>query len=116
MEKWVNCLQTTGGINLKYWQQGDVILEPVSFPDVLDTIKTNVLQEGEHTGHAHRLFGDGFTVFEEPKSKTKYLRVVKPVALRHEEHKEVKIPPGDYKIGLVREFDHWEQATRRVID
>jgi hypothetical protein len=34
----------------------------------------------------------------------------------HEEHHAVAIPPGDYLIGIVREFDHFAGESRRVID
>lgn len=99
---------------MNYLVHGDVQLKPSIIPKA-DKIKTNVLQEGEHTGHAHRLYGDGFTVFE-TKEKQKYLRVVKPVALRHEEHKEIMIPPGDYVINITREYDHFLEESRQVQD
>lgn len=102
---------------MKFVQQGDVLINRVeTFPEGLLELKTNVLQEGEHTGHAHRLYGDGFTVFEEPKTKVKYLRVVELVDLKHEEHKAFKIAPGDYRIGIVREYDHFEEEARNVRD
>ena len=33
----------------------------------------------------------------------------------HEEHHAVAIPPGDYLIGPVREFDHFAGQSLRVI-
>lgn len=103
--------------DFEYYQHGDVLLGTVeSFPEDIEKLNTNVLQEGEHTGHAHRLFEGKFEVFEQPKTKVKYLRVVEPVALRHEEHKQIDLPPGNYKIGIVKEFDPFEQLTRNVLD
>lgn len=100
-----------------YWQHGDVLVKAIDeLPAGLVEAKTNVLQEGEATGHAHRLYGDGFTVFEEPKTKEKYLRLVQPAALRHEEHKQIDLPPGNYRIGIVREYDHFSEEARRVAD
>ena len=102
---------------MEFLQQGDVLLKPTNFTSDLVEIKTNVLQEGEHTGHAHRLHGDGFTVFEHPATKRKHLRVVKGgVMLRHEEHKAFEVPPGDYDVDIVREYDHFEEETRQVAD
>ncbi len=99
---------------MKYLQQGDVLLKPCEIPKSAKDIKTNVLQEGEHTGHAHRLYGDGFTIYQD--KDTKYLRLVEPVMLKHEEHKEISLPAGDYVIGIVREYDHLEEEARNVID
>lgn len=102
---------------MRIFEQGDVCLFfGEAIPDGLILLETNVLQEGEHTGHAHRLFGDTHAVFEEPKTKVKYLRLVEPTALRHEEHKEIILPPGDYRIGIVREYDHFREEARRVVD
>ena len=38
------------------------------------------------------------------------------VALRHEEHKPVHIPKGTWRIGIVQEYDPFEQEARRVAD
>lgn len=99
-----------------FLQQGDVIIQKAKLPTGIKKIDTNILQEGEHTGHAHRLWGNGYTVFENPSTKQKYLKIVKPVALRHEEHKEFNIPAGDYEIRIVREYDHFEEEMRNVMD
>lgn len=101
---------------MKVYQHGDVVLvETTKLPAGLTPIKTNVLQEGEMTGHAHRLYGDGFTVFEDVK-KNKYLTLVEPVSLRHEEHHEIVMPPGDWEVRIVREYDHFKEEARRVAD
>lgn len=99
-----------------YIQQGDVIIEPAEIPSNANKSDTNVLQEGEATGHAHRLFDGDYQVYEEPKTKQKHLRLLTPTALRHEEHKEIILPPGDYRIGIVREYDHFSEEARRVTD
>jgi len=44
------------------------------------------------------------------------LRVVNPVLLKHQEHSPIKLPPGDYKIGIQREYDPFEQIIREVAD
>lgn len=101
-----------------YYQQGDTLYYPCELPSGLKELKTDVVQEGEATGHAHRLHGssDDYQLFENPKQKVKYLRIVKPVALRHEEHHEVLLPPGDYRIGIVREYDHFKEEAKQVVD
>lgn len=99
-----------------YFQQGDVILVPVEIKGRLPKIDGNVLQHGEATGHAHRFFSDDFSIVEDKKTQKRYLRVVEPGALRHEEHKEINLPSGDFEIRIVREYDHFKEESRRVVD
>lgn len=99
-----------------YIQQGDTLYYPEKLPEGLEKLNTNVVQEGEATGHAHRLHGEGFQLFHNPKTKEKFLRLVEPTSLKHEEHKEIKLPPGDYRIGIVREYDHFSEEARQVAD
>ncbi len=99
-----------------YLQQGDVVIKPIkNVPKNALPLKENALAYGEVTGHAHRLHEGQFQIFETPK-KERYLRVVTPSMLRHEEHKQFEVPPGDYKIDIVREYDHFEQLVRQVAD
>lgn len=116
MAKWIRNLLKPGGFNVKYLQQGDTLYFPESLPKDLIELKTKVVQEGEHTGHAHRLYDDEAIIYEEPKTKMKYLKIVKPTALKHEEHPEIMIPPGTYRVGIVREVDHFENEIRKVMD
>lgn len=103
---------------MKVFQQGDVNFFMVKMPKGAEVLKDHgpIVQFGEHTGHAHRLHGEGFTFFTDPKTKARHLRLVQPTALRHEEHKEIMLPPGDYRIGIVREYDHFEEESREVLD
>lgn len=104
---------------MEYLQQGDVLLKPMPLPSVkgLAALEDGVLAHGEATGHAHRLHGDGFFLYEDKKTKRKHLRVVKDnVMLRHEEHKAFAVPPGDYVVEGVREYDHFEEESRLVVD
>lgn len=99
------------------YQQGDTLYYPVdSIPKGLLKLDTDIVQSGEATNHHHRLHGDGFQLFENPKTKEKHLRLVKPTSLKHEEHHEIKLPPGDYRIGIVREYDHFKEEARQVAD
>lgn len=102
--------------NAFYLQQGDVLLGKVTeVPADAKEVKTNVLQEGEHTGHAHRLHGGTFQYFETP-SKERFLKVIERTCLKHEEHEAHFIDPGIYQIGIVNEFDHFSQMVRNVVD
>jgi hypothetical protein len=102
---------------------GDVILRRVkTIPKGATAKEGGVLQEGEHTGHAHRLHpleqrkekNPGFQLFE--KDGTLYAQIDETTALRHEEHKEILLAPGAYKIGIIREYDPFEKVVRNVVD
>lgn len=98
-----------------YIQQGDVLLFLENLPNDLEELKTNIVMTGEST-HKHKLNGDSFKIFEEPKTKVKYLRLVKSTELTHEEHGMIVIPPGEYRVGQVREKGMFDDLIAPVVD
>jgi len=100
---------------------GDVVVikdnEPIDFKS-MKIVNDHCLAYGEATGHAHKIFGeqDAFEVRECAKTKIRHLKVVRDVALRHQEHSPIVIPPGFYKIGIQQEYDPFEKMKRAVID
>lgn len=132
--------------NTEWYQQGDVIIEPLSvrglkFPDQGKTMERKdsrgyLLALGEVTGHAHALnmgMGpdlEGLEVVEAPQKvlvlrdgteeqeEVRYFIRVKSsgAQLRHEEHGVITLPPGEYLVRGVREYDHFAEEARRVID
>ncbi|MGE4259243.1 MAG: hypothetical protein AB7F19_07865 [Candidatus Babeliales bacterium] len=101
------------------FRQGDVLIMSIDAIDEevkvaeLDQGRV-VLAYGEATGHAHAIKDDNATLLRASNDNL-YLRVVKsPVALVHEEHNKINIPPGDYRIIHQREY-HPEEI-RRVAD
>ena len=115
-----------------YIQQGDILLKRIErIPGNPQKIATRILAEGEHTGNTHRL-EDGpqanFMKSSElpeislPKHEVYkdgnvlYLRVFHDVPLIHEEHKGIDVPPGDYIVERVREYDPFEDEIRAVQD
>ena len=49
------------------YQQGDVLMREVdSIPEGLEVKEDGILAEGEATGHAHRILGEGAKPFESP--------------------------------------------------
>lgn len=74
---------------------------------------SRILQEGEATGHAHRACQGG-VVYEEESSIE--LHTQDGTTISHEEHHPIAIPPGEYVIGIVREYDHFAEEARQVRD
>lgn len=95
-------------------QQGDVILKRVGKIKG-KKLKHLVLAEGEHTGHKHQIIEGDAELYEH--EGTLFLRVLSESAvLAHEEHAHQVIEKGDYQIGIVREYSHFDEEARNVAD
>jgi hypothetical protein len=99
-------------------RQGDVLLHPIdAIPASAKRTKFKrrvVLAEGEATGHCHAIdfAAKQMTVFTDGAEM--YLRVNEPVVLRHQEHAELTIEPGDYIVR--RQVEVWLDEVRQVAD
>lgn len=99
-----------------WFQQGDVTIQPASIPGGERKDAGKILAHGEVTGHAHRLTEASDSLLVEIDGQL-YLSVGAGGArVEHEEHKAIDLPPGDYLIGKVREFDHFLEESRAVRD
>lgn len=98
-------------------EQGDVLFfaEPIPKNAQKTELEQGVVEHGEATGHAHRLTANDFEYFETPE-KTRHLRLLKPVSLKHEEHLPIELPPGEYRIGRVREKGMFDDLVAPVVD
>jgi hypothetical protein len=97
-----------------FYQQGDVLLIPTNKVQgkKLDHL---TLAEGEVTGHTHRISEGLAELFE--NGSIKYLRVKsKTATIGHEEHKPVTLPAGDYEVRIVREYSHFDEEAKSVVD
>lgn len=95
-------------------RQGDILLIPIKqFPKGLKE-KDKVIARGEVTGHNHRFESKQVNVFADEEGN-QFADVRSPSKLIHEEHGELEIPVGKFKIVLQREFDVMEGA-RQVMD
>ena len=109
---------------MSYIQHGDVLIKQVSSIPKNAKIKKNnrgiVLAEGETTGHAHVIQEkENVELFE--LDNTLYINVKNNshVTVTHEEHKPIIIDlpgTGFYEIGIVKEYDHFAEEARSVID
>lgn len=109
------------------FQQGDVVFITTKIPKTkLTTITDPVIQHGEATGHAHRVVmfkhddrrsSPNWQISIDEDSKLRYLKVTdEPIHIDHEEHNRVSLPPGEYEIRIVREYDHFLEEAREVVD
>lgn len=81
--------------------------------DKKDEKKVNrVLAEGEVTNHAHVADVGEVTEVE----GRKLFANSKPAKISHEEHKTVKVPPGQHRVEKVKEYDHFQEEARSVQD
>lgn len=93
------------------YRQGDVLLVEVGTIPAGATVVPRdkdrgvVLAEGEVTGHAHRIASRSATLYR-TELDARFMRVMgpAPVALSHEEHKTVEIPPGNYRVSIHTEY------------
>ena len=69
--------------------------------------------EGETTGHYHEVIGEA-EVWGDGDQRE--IRAKEPVTLRHQEHHEQTIAPGDYDTSLVKEYDPFAEEIRVVRD
>lgn len=100
-------------------QQGDVLFYKTdAIPESATKSESNVVQEGEHTGHAHRLDEEEqFAIYEENGNKYVETPELSLVDISHEEHKTIPLPKNSkFKIGIVREFNPIDESLRPVLD
>lgn len=97
---------------MEFRQTGDVLYFSVdSLPKGAKKTKTSIVHAGRD--HHHTISGkfeilkSGDDLFIKANSKCKLL---------HPEHKTIEIPKGLYKKGVVNEYDHFLEESRKVID
>lgn len=103
------------------FRQGDVLIIPVArLPKDLKPVKREggrvILAHGEATGHAHAIKDNRAALFRDPKLAAIFMHVSgdAPVALEHDEHDTIQVPPGNYEVRRQREYSPTE--IRRVED
>ena len=103
-------------------RQGDLLFVPIeNIPPGALIRKSGIIQEGEVTGHHHRVATvedahvyttedwDGFHAFVETLER--------PAEIVHEEHGTVTLPAGSkFAVHIAREYDYLGQVDRQVRD
>src|SRR5471030_808714 len=102
------------------YRQGDVLVVPVKLiPNGLTLVNREkglvILAHGEVTGHAHAIKSEKAALFRDLKLMEVFMSVTdEPVALEHEEHGTITIPPGNYRV--IRQREYHPEEIRRVED
>ena len=100
--------------------QGDVVFIPVAKMPVGKEIKHNgsdVLALGETTGHKHVIMvALPDQMFITVLDGNKFITLLAPGTVTHEEHKTITLDPGIYRIGQEREKDWFALTVHKVID
>jgi hypothetical protein len=99
---------------MKYYEHGDVILFPVESIKGKE-LNTNILMEGEVTGHKHIIEKEKTQLFMDERNVV-YVEVKEPASLTHEEHGKIVIDKGYYQIGRVKQYDPFEKELKNVQD
>ena len=103
------------GIKPKLFRHGDLLIRKVSsIPKTAILTSTNIIAEGELTGHNHQIVGS-HQVFE-TLDKQLYLEAKQDVILKHEDHNTLTLPSGCYIIESQRKYDPFEDVEEKVVD
>ena len=117
----VSALSHHGDVHILPRAEYEALLGPVIAGNQIERQAGRVLlAEGEATGHHHVIEDDGAELYEVAANDNQIgvvglLKVTDKVTLRHQEHPEIGIPPGEYVVWLPREYDD-ENEWRRVAD
>lgn len=105
----------------KFVHQGDIPCYPYSGSVTGERVKHNgslTLALGEATGHHHTIHVPKIEDMDAVKTADGgwILTLRAPGVLKHQEHRDIILVPGVYRIGHEREKDWFSLATRHVVD
>lgn len=108
---------------MAYFQQGDVLITKIKkLPAKAKRRESRVLAEGEGT-HVHAIAETAEDVKLFEHDGVLYLSTDVDTDIEHRaigggagEHGTITVPPGTYKVDQVKEYDHFAEEARRVID
>ena len=98
---------------MKYYQQGDVILTKCEKPKGAREDHSLTLALGEATGHHHTVVGEATAYIVDG---VVYLDVNGEAEITHQEHGNIMLERGIYRMSKVYEYDHMENEAREVVD
>jgi len=106
----------------KLYRHGDLLIKQIDqIPLMAKPLSTNIIAEGEITGHNHKLYGSqqvygthsdkNFRIIEPT-----YFQAKEEISLKHQEHDTLKISKGNYVILHEREHDPFNIVEIKVQD
>ena len=98
----------------KIFRHGDLLIREIwSIPSDAVQKSTNIIAEGEKTGHNHQLVGS-HQIFETDEAT--YFEAKQELSIEHPEHNTIQIPKGNYKILHEREYNSFKNIEKEVVD
>ena len=95
-------------------RQGDVIIElNAKRPKGMKKRDTDIIREGEVTGHKHRVVGNA-TLYS--LGDLLCVEVREPSKVVHDQHSTIDLPVGFHHIEFPQEYDYITEEKRRVKD
>ena len=99
----------------KIFRHGDLLIREIwLIPSDAVRKSTNIIAEGEKTGHNHELKG-AQQVFE-TLDKQLYFEAKQDVILKHPDHNTLEIPTGHYIVEHQRRYNPFEDVQEEVVD
>ncbi len=110
-------------------RQGDVLIESVDcFPEEIASTEETLLVRGEGRYHGHFIVGNA-SVFnntsDDSQTTTHYIEVIEDSKVKHldtrtlqftQEHAEIDLKPGKYRVIRQREYDPYLKVIRILQD
>ena len=106
----------------KIYRHGDLLIRQVKkISESTKRLSTNIIAEGEVTGHNHKLYGS-HQVYGTHSSQNwriiepTYFQAKEEISLKHQEHNTLKISKGLYEILHERECNPFKNIQQEVVD
>ena len=97
-----------------WYEHGDVTIKPINIlPATATKLDHRVLRVGR-SGHKHVATGAGVCLYRAETGLVLYAPTGAEIG--HEEHEHKTILPGIYAIGAQREYDHFAEEAREIVD
>lgn len=102
---------------MNIYRNGDFCFRGIeTLPKKLIKQKDKVVGWGEVTGHSHRFSVDAPVTLFLADDKKRYMEVLSPSIISHEEHHPLTILPGKYEIISEKEYSYEDHDARLVVD
>lgn len=101
---------------MRTWRQGDLLFAQIpEFPKGKRTVRpTGYIEEGEATGHIHRIADLDAAEVMEIESGVFLSVSEEGVSIVHEEHGPIMLPSGNYEV--IRQSEYSPERIRNVQD